>query len=107
MKLRPGIGKHEATQLALVCVRVADVPAVAELLLHQKKDDTMQEAIVLAQVSDVLAHIYALGAFEGLARGQVFHDLFSEMSEQVNALVSGLVDSSLELFPTKFTTRHV
>ncbi len=100
MKLRPRVGEDDATQLALVCVSVVDVPAVAELLLHQEKDDTMQEAIVLCQVSDVLTHIDALGALEGLAPGQVFHDLFSEVPKEVNTLVSGLVHSGLELFPT-------
>jgi hypothetical protein len=41
--------------LAIVGLVLVQVPAVAELLLHEAEDDPVREAVVAAQVGDVAA----------------------------------------------------
>ena len=56
-----------------------------------------------AQVRDVTTDEGALGALVRLLPGQDFHDFLPEVSEQVNALVAGLVHARFELLAAKLT----
>ena len=100
------VGENLSANFAIVCFVFIQVPRFAELSLHEGKNDPMRQSEVTTQIGDITSDEGALGTLVRLSSRQIFHHLFAEMSEKMDAFVTSFVDTRLEFFSAKFTAER-